>query len=741
MGRICISLTDWVMNAFYPYVPILQHGAELGNELRGMLKPMPAKVPGGVHLTLEKNGYISDPNYGLNSLACEWVERRWWFFTTEVVLDRLPDHPLWLEFDGLDYRCRIYWNGEELGICENMFRPFRFDVTKIATPGKNRIGVLFESVPEEMGQIGYTSQTFTQKARFGYKWDFATRLVNIGFWKPCRLREVLPNEVETFYFRPLGGGEASLTVTLAKSCPQCPIRVRLLDQGREVFLQQARCEDRQATFRISLPDVRLWYPNQAGEQALYDLEILTGQDETCLCRKKVGFKTVRLLPNETSPETDLHYVFEINGKKIYVKGVNMTPLDLRYGDIPVQKYRTLLEQLKDMNVNLIRVWGGGLIEQECFYELCDELGFLIWQEFIQSSSGIDNQPSKDKNFLKKLYESAEFATVEKRNHVSMCIWSGGNELRDAQDIPSTFEDENLRGLLEIVRKNCPHLPMLPTSASGPQEMADPGTPGKNFDVHGPWQYLGERAHYEFYNRMDSFLHSEFGTDGMTCLQSLKKFIPPESLNLETVDENLVYRHHGDWWDTVNRDKAVFGPNRDLEEKIQRSQFLQAEGIRYAVEANRRRAFQNSGSIIWQANEPFPNVSCTSLIDYYGVPKPAALALKQAYAPLNVSLKYEKLVWEKGETFTAEVFVTSDQPRAAVDYQVEVLPFKTLLSGSVDVGEGKSCRVGRVSSVIKEDQNIRIICRAKQGAKAFRGEIMLLVRKDNGFASLEKGERG
>ena len=739
MGNILIPLTDWTLNGFYPYVPILQRGAELGNELRGMLKPMPAKAPGGVHRALEENGYLPDPNYGMNSLNCEWVERRWWFFTTEVLLPRRPEHRLLLEFDGLDYRCRIYWNGAEIGICENMFRPFRFDVTDTAKVGKNRVGVLFEGVPEEMGQIGYTSQTFTQKARFGYKWDFGTRLVNIGFWKPCRLRETRPHEVQNFYFRPTGEGRASLSVTLAEDVPACPVRVRLSDRGREVYSAEQICRGREVCFGIELQEARLWWPNGVGEQALYDLEIRTGTDaESCERKGKVGFKMIRLLPNEGAPPECLPYTFEVNGKKVYVKGVNLTPLDLRYGDVPWERYRSLLEQLREMNVNLIRVWGGGLIERECFYELCDEMGFLIWQEFIQSSSGIDNQPAKGKEFLQKLWETAEFATVEKRNHVSLCVWSGGNELRDADDVPSTFKDENLRGLLEIVRKNSPHVPMLPTSASGPQEMADPDTPGKNFDVHGPWKFLGEKAHYNFYNRIDSCLHSEFGADGMTGLESLKKFVPEEDLNLQTVDENLVYRHHGDWWDTADRDEQVFGRARDLEEKIARSQFLQAEGIRYAVEANRRRAFQNSGSIIWQANEPYPNVSCTSLIDYYGVPKPACRALKQAFSPLNISLRYEKLVWERGERFRAEVFAVSDWG-GELSFRAEALPAGVSCSGKVTVEEGKSQSVGFLEFKIESKGNIRVLCRAEQGERTFFGEVTLLVRQDNGFAILEKGE--
>ena len=733
------ELKKWILNGYYPYVPLLGKGVELGNELRGILKPMEVIIPCGVHTALVKNGYLPDPYFECNSNACEWVENRWWFFTTEVEIDERPAYPMILEFDGLDYRCRVFWNGKSLGICENMYVKYQFDVTNHIRIGKNSVGVLFESVPEEMSQIGLTRETFTQKARFGYKWDFCTRLVNIGIWQPCRLRERPPYEVEEFYFRPKEGGHAELSMKTADPACRCPARIVLLRKGRAVFEKYCEITGGRLSVSVSVGKPELWYPNGAGAQPLYELKIITGEGEARAEKTAaVGFKTIELKKNDGAGEDALPYVFIVNGRRIYVKGVNITPLDHCYGDVTKDRYERLVRDLCDMNVNLIRVWGGGLIETEWFYELCDRYGLMVWQEFIQSSSGIDNKPSERAEFLEKLFETAESATREKRNHVCLSVWSGGNELRDKEDKPCTFADNNIAGLLKIVRKNCPHVPMLPTSASGPQEMADPDTQGKNHDVHGPWAYVGERLHYDFYNRMDSYFHSEFGVNGMTCYESLKRFISEENITLETVDENLIYRHHGDWWDTTERDNAIFGEPKDIFEKIRRSQFLQAEGLRYAVEANRRRAFQNSGSIIWQANELFPNFSCTSLIDYYGYKKPAYDSVKKAFAPLNVSLKYDKLVWEQGEIFTAELYVTSDGVCSEIRWEAEFaddIAGERKMCGAVVTGEGKTVKAADIKFPVPSGKRMGFILKAVQGEMRFENKVLLLIRTQNGFAEL------
>jgi beta-mannosidase len=214
---------------------------------------------------------------------------------------------------------------------------------------------------------------------------------------------------------------------------------------------------------------------------------------------------------------------------------------------------------------------------------------------------------------------------------------------------------------------------LPSSPSGPVFGVADGRPGERHDVHGNWQYDGLRAHYEKYNCSDSMLQSEFGADGISSLRSLKSFLSDKNLKVTSMRDNLDWRHHGEWWDTLlYRDRPLFGDPPGMDGWIMASQLMQAEAIRYIVQSNRRRKFQNCGSIIWQFNEPYPNASCTSLVEYAGYPKHAYYAVRKAYAPVDVSLRYCSLLAPKGEAFKVELYVHSTQASGLAVLRFEAL---------------------------------------------------------------------
>ena len=210
-----------------------------------------------------------------------------------------------------------------------------------------------------------------------------------------------------------------------------------------------------------------------GEQPLYDLTLELYEGERLLDRyqQPVGIRSVVCVQNDDPPAGARPYLFVVNGKRMYVKGVNITPLDHIYGDVPPEQVYETLRRAKEMNCNLVRIWGGGLIETETFYDACDRLGLLVWQEFIQSSSGIDNIPSEKPAFLSLFKKSSEAAVRQKRNHPSLAVWSGGNELMEADRTPCTEENPNIRMLHEIVRRLEPERVFLPTSASGPASLS------------------------------------------------------------------------------------------------------------------------------------------------------------------------------------------------------------------------------------------------------------------------------
>ncbi len=661
---------NWKVAGAHPFTPLQGASMETGQALAGVTPMMDAKVPGSVYDDLLRAGLIEDPYYECNSLRCEWVANRFWSYqTTFSVPSEAAGKKVRLVLKGIDYHAHISCNGNVVAEHVGMYVPCVVDVTETVRPGEeNSLLVVLEDAPHEMGQIGYTSRTWTQKARFGYKWDFGTRLVNLGLYDIVYL-DICDDPLTDVHIRYLGDG--LLTVT-AKN-PQ--MQAVLSYQGKTVCTAVSVPTENGSKIAMTVDNPLLWYPNGYGKQPLYDLTLTTTDDEKTY---PVGLRTLTYRQPDCADTTCLPYIPVVNGREIYIKGVNMTPLDHMYGCVTGERYDRLLTLARDGHVNLIRVWGGGIIEKEEFYELCDRYGIMVWQEFIQSSSGIDNIPSKDPTFLTLCEKTARAVIPEKRNHTCLTFWSGGNELMDEHGIPSTYEDANIAMLKAICDELSPEILMLPTSASGPTEWFIPDCPEKNQDVHGPWKYEGVTGQYALYNRSTIILHSEFGVDGMNNLSALETVLSPANRKVTTMGENLVWRHHGEWWDTyAYREYPLFGVISDLETLVNLSQYMQAEGIRYAIEAHRRRsataqpmpltagklythpAQKNVGSIVWQLNEPWCCVSSTSLTDYYANPKLAFLFFKDAHKPRHISLRYDKFLWTAGETFIGTLFAHDD----------------------------------------------------------------------------------
>lgn len=679
-----VDITKWEFCGYWNYVPEMKSSAELGEEMAGVTDFMDAQVPGSVYTDLVRHGVILDPSFEMNSLLCEWVSNRWWVYRGKFYLDEKPSgEKLELYVGGIDYAARFYVNNVLLGRHEGAFIPVHYDITAFAAEGENTVCVMLEHAPFVHAQIGYTSEVDRYKSRYNCKWDFSTRLVGIGIYDEIFIRIIDKAHIKDTHCRPIREGDAwraeSSVCVSARCLGEYKTVFRLCYEGGEIFTKEQAVflkeGDNTVTLSAPVDSPRLWYPAGYGKAELYHAQIHLYFDDVCqdtVCCN-LGFREVSYERTEGAPMDALPYMPVVNGVPVYIKGVNVVPPELYLNMDDEAACSSLLRDVKEGNMNLVRVWGGGMIASEHFYNICDRLGIMVWQEFLMSSSGCDNIPSKREPFLSQLLESAGFFVRQKRNHPSLFYWSGGNELSDERYrndkekkwTPATFDDSTLSKLREIVQLCDPDRLMLPTSASGPLENLDPLKPGQNHDVHGPWKYMGERDHYTLYNTSDSMLHSEFGCDGMSELQSLKKFLIPENLRFTTARDNLIWRHHGEWWDTYfKREQPIFGdfsPD-ELETYIKCSQYMQAEGLRYAVEANRRRRPRNCGSIIWQLNEPWPNVYCTNLVDYYGQKKLAYYFVAEAYAPTTPTLTYDSFTYACKERFNGEVSICSDLPQ-------------------------------------------------------------------------------
>jgi hypothetical protein len=332
---------------------------------------------------------------------------------------------------------------------------------------------------------------------------------------------------------------------------------------------------------------------------------------------------------------DDRYRLVVAGEAQLVKGWNWVPVDALYGVPRPEKVERLLRLAASSGANLIRVWGGGLLESNGFYDLCDELGLAVWQEFSQSSSGMESIPSSDRGFVEALAEDARQIVPSLARHPSLAVWCGGNELDGDDSTPA------LAALREVVGELDPERAWLPTSPLG------------EVDVHGPWEHQGLASHNLHYDAPATCrLHSEFGVEGMTNRAAHEALISSEH-RWPSDRSNAVYEHLGAWWNNAPLVQTSFeGRIADLETMRRASQWLQYDGLRYAVEARLRAGI---GVIPWQLNESYPNAWCTAVVDWHGEPKPAYWGVRRAYlgAP---SARFATFAWAGA----AEVRATAEE---------------------------------------------------------------------------------
>jgi beta-mannosidase len=558
---------------------------------------LPAHVPGSVVDDLMQAGELPSIYFERNSRLAEWVSDRTWVYRTRVRSAQT------LEFEGVDYECEVFVDGEFVTRHVGMFTPFRVELPA----GDHLLAVAVRPAPASEAQVGKTARVRVHKPRMNYGWDFCPRLVHQGIWR--RVGPPQPQPPRVTFDGSVG---------------------RVIGADGAVLLE------------IEQPE--LWWPNGSGEQRLYDVG-----------GRQVGFRTIDLVPNESAPPDALPYTLVVNGERIFMRGWNWVPIDVNYGVPRPGKLERLLRLAARANVNVLRIWGGGVIESEDFYSLCDRLGILVWQEFSQSSSGLESTPSDDPKFVYTLGADARQIVPSRAHHPSLFAWGGGNELAWPDGEPLDERSPAIAALHDAVRELDPDRVWLPTSPTGPK-----GT----WDMHGPWEHQGLRKHYEHYDSRRNLIHSEFGVEGMA--NDLAMIAPEHRWPADR--SNPVYEHLGAWWNNVPLVQEAFDRRiEDVETMRRASQWLQYEGLRYAVEATIRRAWRASGVLPWQFNESFPNAWCTSAVDWHGNPKPVYFGVARAYrgAP---SAQFATCAWGG----LGEVRATVRSPARLVDLDGRVV---------------------------------------------------------------------
>ncbi len=718
MAKISLNGSDWICKEYLDEDWIWRNGEK--TETRDVRWWKPARVPGSVTDDLWRCREIVDPYFEKNSLSLEWIPQRTWIYRKEFTLQEdMEGCQVHLCFEGVDYEALFYLNDVYLGTHCSMYTPVEFDVTKILKKeGKNLLAVVIKKAPNEESQVSKTRYVKTHKSRMTYWWDFCPRMIHLGIWDDVYLEitgtarlgrpnpEIRLNETFT-------KAEASFGICV---WADCRMRAELLLEGSVVAEQVKQSEKGQVQFDFLVENPRLWWPNGYGEQPLYTL-VLTAETKEGISHSRqvrFGIRDVKFVKNETGDADARPYTACVNGRKIYMKGYNWVPMDVMYGVRRKEKLERLIGLLKEAHVNCLRIWGGGLIEREDFYDLCDENGIMLWQEFIQSSSGIENEPSSDPAFLQRMEEEAAVIIPRKKHHPSLVLWGGGNELSGPENGMITMDVPVIGVLGRQVKKLDPSRYFLESSPTGRmfnntlENIAK--DPAGLHDVHGPWEHQGLTEQYTLYNAGTSLLSSEFGVEGMTNYDTLTKGMEKSHL-WPPSRENDLYFHRGSWWNNYPLLQKCFGEKlTEIRQTVRASQFMQYEGLKYAVESNRRRAFSCSGTFPWQFNEPYPNNTCTCSVDYYAAPKPAYYGVRKAYASDVVTARFSSMTLQGLAALEAEIFWQSGRkengPAAFVVKLVEesgrICAEKILPAVGVDHAEAeKAVRAGSIRCPVEK----------------------------------------
>lgn len=623
---------------------------------------LPARVPGAVIADLVRAGELPSPYAGRNSRSAEWVSTRSWVYRRSFGLARpLGDgERAVLCLDGVDPGGTVFVDGVRVGSVGGLYRPARLDVTAlVAGGGEHRLAVVVGPAPESEPQVGRTDRVRVHAPRMGYGWDFCPRLVHQGIWRGVRL-EIGAVLVEALSVRPVVSDDlATATVHVSgrvtTASAEASVEVRFADAV--VAAGPLRVgDDGVIGGAVVVPEPALWWPNGLGEQPLYEVVVRVGEASRGV---RTGFRHVRLVGNEGAPAGALPYTAAVNGRPVELIGWNWAPADALYGEITDAKIEHLVGLARRSGARLLRVWGGGLVETPAFYAACDRAGLFVWQEFSQSSSGMQSAPSDDPAFAAHLRAEADAVVPLRVHHPSLLMWGGGNELEDETGPLSEDRSPALAALRDEVGRLDPGRAWLPTSPTGPRfHFRDGG-----HDVHGPWEHQGLTAHYTLYNGGTALAHTEFGVEGMANRRLWTAVVPPAD-RWPVGRENPVYRHLGDWWNNATLVQECFGGRLATPDEFRRaSQFLQAGGLAYAVEADRRRWPRASMVLPWQLAESYPNAWCTAVVDHAGEPKPAFHAVARAFAPERVTARLDRLAFD-GAPVEVEAWLWSGWGRAA-----------------------------------------------------------------------------
>lgn len=657
-----------------------------------------AKVPGVVHTDLMRHGLIDDPYFGLNERKVQWVDKEDWIYETtfRATADINSKEHIDLCFDGLDTYADIYLNDKKIIEADNMFRRWRTEVKSLLVDGDNVLRVYFhspikidmpkwEKLPHLYGASNDQSENgglfdrklsvFARKAGYHYGWDWGPRLVTSGIWRSVYLEAWNEVRISDAHIRQreVNSRKASLTemveVEADKDMPNAMITIKDEGSGRIVASKKISLKKGQNVIPMdfTVKNPRLWWCSGLGIQEMYTFttSIAAGGKEICQKKERVGLRSVRLV-TDLDAEGHKQFYFVLNGVRVFAKGTNYIPQDNFLTNVTPERYRQTLRDAIDANMNMIRVWGGGIYEDDLFYNLCDEMGLMVWQDFM---FGCSTYPAEGA-WLESVKKEAVDNIRRLRNHPCIVLWCGGNECLDAWynwGWKSRMEKENPEGaklvgpqqellyydvLQEIADQ---HIPDDIYTVGSPFSMRGSGSDGVNGDRH--FYGVGHRRMpVSSYNDETAHFFSEYGMQSFPEYSTILEFAPDTTTHNISSELMMSHQRGGE-----NANKVIewyvnseYGETQDFQQFVYASQLLQGDAMRTAIEAHRRNMPHCMGSLLWQHDDCWP-VASWSTRDYYGRWKAAHYMVRHAFEPLICS------AITRGDSI--HVYAVSDYPKS------------------------------------------------------------------------------
>jgi beta-mannosidase len=635
---------------------------------------LPAAVPGTVHTDLLSNGKIEDPFYRLNEHDVQWIDKaNWEYKTTFTVDDTILDRDrIELEFKGLDTYADIFLNGKKLLSADNMFREWKTEVKKTLKDGENELLVVFRSpiaegikkydaqgyvIPvsdndlAEPGQVedGKKVSIYTRKAGYHFGWDWGPRLVTSGIWRPVFLNAWDEASIENLQIIQHEVSEEKATFTAVFEIDaEDDGRANLSVSNDGTVLATSAVELKKGVakynvdFEIASP--KLWWTNGLGEQHLYNLTgILNINNRSTSAKTRIGIRTLELVREKDEHGTSFY--FKLNGHPVFMKGANYIPNDVFLPRVTPENYRIVVETARISNNNMLRVWGGGVYEEDLFYDLCDEAGILVWQDFMFACAMFPG----DEAFLENVKHEAIDNVKRLRNHPSIGLWCGNNEILAAwkdwgwENAERAKSEENAgkiwKAYEDIFHKILPGVvaeydPQRSYWSSSPSSGTGIRADLINGDEHYWGVWWGKQPFQTYATHLSRFM-SEYGFQSFPEISTVEKYALPDDYDIYSeVMKSHQRSSIGNGTIEFYMLKEYKKP-KDFESFLYVNHVLQAEGIKFGLEGHRRAMPFCMGSLYWQINDVWPVASWSST-DYFQKWKALQYFVKKGFEPVLVS---------------------------------------------------------------------------------------------------------